>query len=123
MISAQRKAVRLMSCMLRYITRSYNLTYKKIKKEKFKEWQKMNLNNDPKCNAFLKKELNPISDKIKKIEDLIERASVEPEDIGIERVRVGRGLRGKNHGVMTGKRGGTYNERTSKNGTSYRQYF
>ena len=96
---------------------------KKIKKEKFKEWEKMNLNNDPKCNAFLKKELNPISDKIKKIEDLIERASVEPEDIGIERVRVGRGSRGKNHGVMTGKRGGTYNERTSKNGTSYIQYF
>ena len=29
----------------------------------------MNRNNDPKCNAFLKKELNPISEKIKKIED------------------------------------------------------
>ncbi len=31
--------------------------------------------------------------------------------------------KGTNHGVRTGKRGGTYNERTSKNGTSYRQYF
>jgi hypothetical protein len=31
--------------------------------------------------------------------------------------------KGTNHGVRTGKRGGTYNERTSKNETSYRQYF
>ena len=28
---------------------------KKIKKEKFKEWEKMIRNKDPKCNAFLKK--------------------------------------------------------------------
>ena len=40
-----------------------------------------------------------------------------------ESYEIGSKIKGTNHGVRTGKRGGTYNERTSKNGTSYRQYF
>ena len=40
-----------------------------------------------------------------------------------ESYEIGSKIKGTNHGVRTGKRGGTDNERTSKNGTSYRQYF
>ena len=40
-----------------------------------------------------------------------------------ESYEIGTKTKGTNHGVRTGARGGTYNERTSKNGTSYRQYF
>ena len=40
-----------------------------------------------------------------------------------ESYEIGSKIKGTNHGVRTVKRGGTYNERTSKNGTSYRQYF
>ena len=37
-----------------------------------------------------------------------------------ESYELGKGI---NHGERRGEKGGRYNQRTSKNGTSYRQYF